>query len=154
MLLLYLVLIVTLLCCGCASTGESDFRAAGASFAGNFAFETTVFIDQAQDKEVAWQIGAYAALLAEKSRAQLDIAKAAPVYIARIKVVQRSYVERLSIKTSIFGELCVYGPGDDNTVLLRHSYYYTGRDTVLSARMQALIVHKLLATALKGEGSV
>ena len=149
-----LTVIFALGCGACATTGEGDFLAPKASLAGNFAFETRVFIDQAQDRDVAWQMGAYAALLAGKSRARVkaSIDTAAPVFPVRIQVVQRSYVEHLAIKTSIFGELCILGnaDGDDeNVILLRHNYYYLGRDTILSARMQERIVKKLLTKALK-----
>jgi hypothetical protein len=129
--------------------------ARNASLSGNFIFETTAFVDQAQDKEVAWQIGSYATLLAEKShakRAKRDINSKKPAFTVKIKMVQRSYVERLAIKVSIFGELCVYDPAEENKVLLRHSCYYIGRDTILSAKMQKKLVNKLLAKALKGKG--
>ena len=144
-----LAVFVTLGGAGCVSTGERDFLAPKASLAGNLVFETTVFIDQAQDRDVAWQIGAYAALLAEKSRARVKapIDREGTAFSARIQVVQRSYVEHLSIKTSIFGELCIVD--NENTALLRHNYYYLGKDTILSAKMQERMVKKLLLKALR-----
>jgi hypothetical protein len=157
-LLLLLVVTAALGCGACVTTGESDFLAPKASLAGNLAFETTVFIDQAQDRDAAWQMGEYAALLAGKSRARVKTAidRKGPVFSARIQVVQRSYVERLAIKTSIFGELCIsgiVGSDDEDTALLRHSYYYLGKGTILSAKMQERIVKKLLKKALARQRS-
>jgi hypothetical protein len=154
--MLLLAITLALGCAGCVTTGAGDFLAPEASLAGNFAFETTVFIDQAEDRDAAWQMGAYAALLAEKSRARVKVAidPEGPVLPARIQVVQRSFVERLAIKTSIFGELCITNQIDkEKTVLLRHSYYYLGKGTILSARMQERMVKKLLTKALTRQRS-
>jgi hypothetical protein len=156
-LLLSLALIASFLGLSCASSGGDGFMAPGTSLPKNLTFDVTVHIDRAQDKEVAWQVGTYAALLAEKNRGDAGFDKKSPVFTAKIKVVQRSYVEHLAIRTSIFGELCILdNAGSDITdapaVIFRHNYYYIGRDTISSAKMQKRMVKKLLRKVLKGKG--
>jgi hypothetical protein len=129
----------------CASN-TADFVTRHAPLAGLFAFETTVYRDQAPDSDLSWQVGEFAQLLEQRNVARRRFPGTAEPLPTILRITERSYVVGLDVKTSIYGELRVHDQNE--RVLLMHTYYTLGTATLLSAKTQERVVRKLLGRAL------
>ena len=81
-----------------------------------------------------------------------DLQNMSNVVYIDFNVVQRSFLQNIDQKTTIF--INVIGYDSDRNILIRENYYITGKDTFLSSVTQYKYVSKITNNLLKYQESV
>ncbi|MDR3311799.1 MAG: hypothetical protein LBS64_01520 [Spirochaetaceae bacterium] len=142
-------LILTSLLSGCASLGyRADFFRQHTPLTGDFIIRRVeVLVDHGADGDLAWEVEEYAGVRARKNvDFTLGGTRDTPSFGVDISLVQRSYIHKLAIRTSIYGTLTVRNQVGEP--LLIQTCCFMGNKTLVSAAVQKRVVDVLFGKAL------
>ncbi|MDR1903595.1 MAG: hypothetical protein LBQ88_15120 [Treponema sp.] len=106
--------------------------------------DVKVSVDHADDIELAWQVRQ--TILARALNLFVTARGDEPVYALDIAITQRSYIEKLAIKNSIYASITVFDR-EENPVAMG-IYYEDGKRSFISAKVQYYIIGQLIHSIL------